>query len=172
LIKRGTGKTTALLLSALYITLPAIGIGCSNEGESSVTNAVISEITYHYGDASVPPDYHRSYSITVTLHNARVTVDSYGDILANKAYKITPEQFNNIRKSLEKNKIRNCRLSGEDGCTGGTSESISYSDEEKELFSGCVYHCRKIDTGNLCGDIERFANDVKRIVPNLDKLVQ
>ena len=38
-------------------------------------------------------------------------------------------------------------------------------DEEKEIFSGTVYHCGGIDSGNLGGDIKSFANDVKNLIP-------
>ncbi|MFC1885235.1 hypothetical protein ACFL2O_10745 [Thermodesulfobacteriota bacterium] len=134
-------------------------------------NTAIKEITYHFGDASVPPKYHRSYTITVTAGSVRIVVDSYGKILADKAYEITPEQFDSIKRSLASNKIKNCTLDGEDGCTGGTSESISYMDNKKKMFSGSIYHCGGKDTGNLCGDVTRFANDVKQMIPDLDKLL-
>jgi len=124
-------------------------------------NAAIQEITYHFGDASVPPKYHRSYTITVTTDKVRIVVDSYGEILADKGYEITSKQFDGIINSLKRNEIRNCTLGDDDGCTGGTIERISFSDGENEIFSGTVYHCGGKDTGNLCGDITRFADDVK-----------
>ena len=131
----------------------------------------IQEITYHFGDASVPPEYHRSYTITVTTDKVRIVVDSYGEILADEEYEITNKQFNDIRKSLERNKVRNCTLGYDEGCSGGTSERISFSDGENEKFSGMVYHCGGKDTGNLCGDIASFADDVKNLVPDLEKLL-
>lgn len=136
-----------------------------------MTNTAIREITYHFGDASVPPDFHRSYTITVTDEGVRIVVDSYGKILADKTYEITPKQFNAIKSSLASNKIKNCTLDEEDGCTGGTSERISYMDNKKNIFSGSIHHCGGKDTGNLCGDVTRFANDVKQLIPDLDKLL-
>ncbi|MFC1885232.1 hypothetical protein ACFL2O_10730 [Thermodesulfobacteriota bacterium] len=135
-----------------------------------MANTSIEEITYHFGDASVPPQYHKSYTITVTPNSVRIVVDSYGKILADKSYEITLEQFNSIKKSLARNKIENCKRKGEDGCTGGTNESISYTDNKMKKFSGSVYHCGGKDTGNLCGNVTRFANDVKKLIPDLDKL--
>ncbi|MBW1693528.1 MAG: hypothetical protein JRJ41_05080 [Deltaproteobacteria bacterium] len=61
-------------------------------------------------------------------------------------------------------------MGNDEGCTGGNSERISFSDGENELFSGTVYHCGGKDTGNLCGDIANFADDIKNLVPNLDEL--
>ena len=137
-----------------------------------MTDATITETTYHFGDASVPPDYHRSYSVTVTADKVRVVVDSYREILADKAYTITSLQFDDIKRFLERNRIRNCTLVDDENCPGGTSERISYSDKGNELFSGSVYRCGGNDTGNLCGDISSFAEDVKNLVPDLEKLLQ
>lgn len=145
---------------------------CDNhEGEHKVTQTTIKEITYHFGDATVPPNYHRSYTITITADSVKIIVDSYGDILVEEEYEITAQQFDDIRRSLERNNIRNCTLSDDEGCTGGTSESISYVNDTNETFSGTVYHCGGQDTGNLCGDIGGFAEDVKKLVPNLKELL-
>ena len=155
----------------LFIFLTVITIGCNVAGEDNMTNTAIQEITYHFGDASVPPKYHRSYTATVTTDKVRIVVDSYGDILADKEYEITSKQFDDIRNSLERNKIINCTLGDDDCCSGGTIERISLSDKKNEIFSGSVYHCGGKDTGNLCGDIKSFADDVKNLLPNLDKLL-
>ena len=171
LTNRWIRKTIILLLPVLYIILTVIDARGNNDGENKMTNTTIREITYHFGDAPVPPEYHRSYIVTVTSDKVRIVVDKYGEILADEAFEITSKQFDDIRKSLERNKIKNCTLPDDDGCSGGTSERISYSDKENEIFSGSVYHCGGKDTGNLCGDITSFADDVKRLVPNLDKLL-
>jgi hypothetical protein len=155
----------------LFIFLIVIAVSCNVAGRYNMTNAAIQEITYHFKDASVPPEYHRSYTITVTTDKVRIVVDSYGEILADKRYEITSKQFNDIKNSLEKNKIRNCTLGDDEGCSGGTIERISFSDKKNEIFSGSVYHCGGKDTGNLYVDITSFADAVKNLVPNLDKLL-
>jgi len=155
----------------LFMLLIVITISCNVAGEDNMPNAAIQEITYHFGDASVPPKYHRSYTVTVTTDKVSIVVDSYGEILADKEYEITSKRFNDIRKSLERNRIRNCTLGDDEGCSGGTIESISFSDGENKIFSGSVYHCGGKDTGNLCGDITSFADDAKNLVPDLEKLL-
>jgi len=161
-----------LHLFLVFCIMSAVSDACgNNDGEAKMTNTAIKEITYHFGDASVPPDYHRSYTITVTAGGVRIVVDSYGKILADKAYEITSEQFNAIKRSLARNKIQNCTLDEEEGCTGGTSESISYMDNKKKMFSGSIHHCGGKDTGTLSGDVTRFANDVKQLIPDLEKLL-
>ena len=173
-------KTKVFFKLSLCILFTIITVGCNDGetddngiiGEDNMTDNIIQEITYYFGDASVPPEYHRSYTIIVTTNMVTIVLDSYGDILADEEYEITNEQFNDIRSSLERNEIRNCTLGADEDCTGGTSERISYSDGENEIFSGSVYHCGGEDTGNLCGDVTIFADDVKNLVPNLEELLQ
>jgi hypothetical protein len=142
------------------------------EGEGEVANAAITEITYYFGDASVPPDYHRSYTVTVTVYKVRIVVDCYGEILADKEYVITSLQFDDLKKSLEKHSIRNLTSINDENCSGGTSERITYSDRNGEIFSGSVDHCGGKDTGNLGGDVAGFAENLRNLMPDLDELLQ
>ena len=70
-----------------------------------MSNSGITEIAYHFADASVPPDYHRSYSITVTAAAVRIVVDSYGEILADETFAVTAERFDELRGSLSRRRI-------------------------------------------------------------------
>jgi hypothetical protein len=171
LLKKYTIRSMTVFLPALCILLATIGACGTIDGENTMAQTTIKEITYHFGDASVPPDYHRSYTITVTANRVKIVVDSYGDILADEEYEITAQQFDDIQRSLEKNNIENCTLGEDEGCTGGTSERISYVNDKNETFSGSVYHCGGKDTGNLCGDIGSFADAVKKLVPNVEELL-
>lgn len=164
-------KTIAIFFLALCTMVAGIDACNNNDGENTMTQTTIKEITYHFGDATVPPNYHRSYTVTITADKVKIVVDSYGDILVEEEYKITAQQFDDIQRSLERNNIRNCTLGDDEGCTGGTSESISYVNDTNETFSGTVYHCGGQDTGNLCGDIGGFAEEVKKLVPNLKELL-
>jgi len=140
-------------------------------GEDKMIKSEVTKISYRFVDASVPPDYHRSFIITVTADKVHVVVDCYGEILTDETCKITSRQFDGIKLSFEKNRIENCKLGQDEDCTGGTSESIFCSENEKKIFSGAVYHCGGENTGNLCGDVTRFAEDVKKLVPDLDTLI-
>ena len=134
----------------------------------------LQRIEYRFEDSSVPPEYHRSYTITVTHQEATIVVDSYGDILAEERYAITEEQFLEIGKSLVDNRIRyvHLRLDGEDGCTGGTSETVAYSDGEGESFRAYAYHCGGHSGGLLGGNIENFSNDIRQLIPDFDAFTE
>jgi len=158
----------------LFFYLPIV-MGCVlGETHKEINGRIdmnkVNKITYRFIDASVPPQYHRSYTITVSQNRAHITVDSYGDVLAEKEFNISSDQFKELLNCFQKTKIRNCKLEKENGCTGGTGEKISLSDENKDMFSGRIYHCGGKNYGNLCGGISLFAEEIKRMVPDLDGL--
>lgn len=170
-------STLRLMYSLLALVLVSVFICCGGGGNSddATTNPnydEIQELQYHFGDSSVPPEYHRSYTITISTDMVNIVVDSYGDILANENYDITNEQFNDIISSMRNNDIRNCELGEDDSCVGGTSESFTGSGAEGIIFDGEVYHCGGDDFGDLCGDVANFANDVRNLIPNLTELLQ
>lgn len=132
----------------------------------------IQKIVYQFIDSSVPPEYHRSYTITVSPQKMKIVVDSYGDILAVKEYEIEKEQFEYVLESFFKNHIRNENLGDEGGCTGGTTEKLSLLNDEKEIFNGIVYHCGGKDFGNMRGNIKNFAENLVRLIPDFKALLK
>lgn len=129
-------------------------------------------IVYRFGDASVPPQFHRSYSITITEDTLSVVVDSYGDVLHQKSFPFTVDDFTKVKQMIKKHKIGNVNLGEDDGCTGGTTESLALYGINGILFSGTVYHCGGNDCGNLGGDIKSLAEGIKIFVPGLRKMLQ
>jgi hypothetical protein len=133
----------------------------------------IQEIVYTYRDSSVPPQDHRSYVITVRPEKVEIVVDSYGDVLARKEHKITREEFNGILESFKRNGIRSAEVGTPDeGCVGGTGERVSCSNGKKQLFSGTLDHCGGETWGNLGGGVSGFAEDIRRLVPDLERLLE
>lgn len=144
----------------------------SNGDKQIRTKTNIQKIIYHFEDSSVPPEYHRSVEITVTPEKAKIIVESYGDILTKKEYKINKSQFDNIIQSIKNNEIRNLELGEHRDCIGGTTDSLSFSDGKKEIFAGSVYHCGGIDSGNLGGNVKNFVEKIKILIPKLQKLLK
>lgn len=153
---------TSILALGLLIALA----GCTKKASTTSFDGAISEISYHFGDASVPPEHHRSFTITVTPSQTKKVTDSYGDIIEDKTQAITEAQFQALVESLRSNKIGKSGKSGADdsnGCTGGTTESIKVTTDKGELLEGSVYHCGSKDFGNLSGNVEKFVADVKAL---------
>lgn len=132
----------------------------------------ITEIVYYYRDATVPPQYHRSYTINCNKDSIDIIVNSYGKILARKIYQIDSLKFDSIITCIEKYEISNCKLDQNTRCTGGTSETIKLYDEYREIFSGSIYHCGGQDFGDLCGDTKSFAFELKKYITDIDSLLR
>ena len=66
-------------LSLTSLLFAAVFLMASDDTNNSYRS--IKKITYHFQDASVPPEYHRSYTVIVDKDRLTITVDSYGDIL-------------------------------------------------------------------------------------------
>ena len=133
----------------------------------------ITKLVYLYDDASVPPEYHRSYSITIESSQINVVVDSYGDILKDTVFPFDAKQFEKLAEVYQEAKLHYCETVKEsDGCTGGNGEQIHSYSKESKLFSASVYHCGGIDYGNLCGNYESVKVKVHELVPNLKDLLE
>ncbi len=139
-----------------------------------MTRSAIREIVYHFGDAPIPPEYHRICAITVTPDTVKIVVDSYGDILVEKVREITKDQFEHVVRSLDRNGITKSMLKEkqDEDCVGGTHKTVAYSCGESKMFSGTVYHCGGKDSEDLQGDVKSFADDLRTLVPDLEELLK
>ncbi len=123
---------------------------------------------YEFHDASVPPEYHRSYMISIEDTNVMFRVDSYGDLLLEERFSITRLDLEQFKKQVRKCNIRYAKKGKENkGCTGGTSDSffLYWSDEDKQ--DGYTETCGGTQFGNITGKIEELRNLFKNMVPNL-----
>ena len=73
--------------------LALLGCGCNSQHLSTSTDVLVTsevmnetnKVEYRYGDSSLPPDYHRSYTITITEDKKTISIDSYGKVLLTEA---------------------------------------------------------------------------------------
>ena len=66
---------------AAAVTTVACASDADPADEAVELDPASATVEYHYQDSSVPPEYHRSYTLTVTQGEADLVVDSYGDVL-------------------------------------------------------------------------------------------
>lgn len=102
------------------------------------------QVIYEYHDASVAPEYHRSYTLTVWEGSARLVVDSYGDNIHDVTVPVDDATWQQTlddalayygTDSVENN-----------GCTGGTADEITVVDgNDEEVVHVFMDHC---DTGD------------------------
>ncbi len=124
--------------------------------------------TFRFTDSSVPPPYHRSYTIQVDDSQVQFSIDSYGDVLLNETYKIDSTQYHDFVQKIQACKLKD-KLADKDteGCTGGTTDAftIKYANNKGELW-GYVYHCGGKDYGNIRGKIAEAKDLFKSMVPD------
>ena len=130
-----------------------VGIDKTRSSETKTQFTAATKIIYHFGDASVAPQWHRSYSITVTRSEAQLVIDSYGKIIDQATRDIAATDFEKLIETIrDANISKVTATSDSSGCTGGTSESLTIYDQETELLDADVYHCQG-DWGTLSGNI-------------------
>ena len=125
------------------------------------------QIIFIYDDASVPPDDHRSYTITVSPDQLFFEVDSYGNIIREDSVSITKNKWNQIRQAFVDSQIHNiAEKENPEGCTGGSGNQVYVSMGLKSLFSGNQYRCGGFNEGNLSGDLDGFEKAIRQDLPS------
>eukprot|EP00667_Euglena_gracilis_P024235 EG_transcript_27760 len=158
------GAAVALLLVA------CLGTSGTQELMGASGEETVNKVIYRYIDSSVPPQYHRSYTITAAPGAAHVAVDSYGKVLAQEDVALAPKEFDRLVKSVAH--CRNCAPHDSRGCTGGTAEVVTTMAGDHTVFSGRTYHCAGQQSGDLCGDVGHFASLMKALFPDLKSLIR
>ena len=153
------------------IAVLALAAGCGDD-DGPLTPATLGPeavVEYRYGDASVPPQYHRSYTLTITRTEVHAVVDSYGDVLAETTVPLPAEVWDRLA-------ARVARLSGisdddgDDGCTGGTSRELTVTDGDSVVVDADVSVCG----GSGSDDADRIDDAVAPVIaaiPDFDALV-
>lgn len=127
-------RSVAVLLGASSVLA-----ACGSEPQSRelASDALIS---YQFLDASVPPQYHRSYELTVTREKSRIVVDSYGDILAEETVPTDPAVWAELGGTLE-SVLGLAAQEVQQGCTGGTVTSLTVVEGTSALVELVLDEC-------------------------------
>ncbi len=164
-------KNTIISLLILFFLISIIGILLSGCVDSGLDIDSIDSAVYRFQDSSVDPYYHRSYTITITESEVSISVDVYGDIIAEKNYSIVNEDFEHIKTVIKNAGVSNTTYPENPGCAGGKGESLSFYVKEELFFSGDVYHCGGSDSGNLGGDLESIQAALTALIPDFEELL-
>lgn len=87
-----------------------------------------TRVEYRFHDSSVPPEFHRSYSISVADGEARMVVDVYGDEIHDVTATVDDETLARLVDGIEALDVRTSRA--RDGCTGGTARELMATDAD------------------------------------------
>ena len=160
-MKNNSLKLILFILTSVLLSCRTTPHSTSETSKSSVHKT--DKIVFEYHDASVPPDDHRSYMITLNPDKLIYVVDSYGEIIKKDSINIEPNKWNEVRAAFESCSIRNVeKRKNLEGCTGGSGNSIHLYINNEKIFGGYQYRCSTFFDGDLDGDLNCFLMTIKQ----------
>ena len=171
--KAPDAKPTAIDSVTLPTSLPSASAAGPTETSTPSASAAsevappradgIDKLVLHFQDASVPPPYHRSYTITVTPSSIVKVVDSYGTIVSESKARFQAADFNQLVDGLLKLKIKSGAPAG-DGCTGGTGRSVKLLAGSKLVLESSSSNCGGKSQGPFAA-AEKWVGQVEAAAP-------
>ncbi len=157
-------------LLTLFLSIAILTTSCTEQtSEEKVKEQKINFLVFQFHDASVPPEYHRSFTLTFETDKAHLLVDSYGDIITDTQLNLNKETIQKIFSLVDKHQIKNKEKKNVDeGCTGGTGVSIKYGFEKEVFCNGYVYFCGGTTDGDLQGDLKAFEKEILEMIPEFN----
>ena len=129
--RRGHSARRSVATGAVAVVAVLVLGACAGEADdvgASGLDPASATIDYRFGDSSVPPEYHRSYTITVQDGEARMVVDSYGDVLHDVTETVDDATWADLLDRVAALEVRDPGRSSE--CDGGTSRELRATDAE------------------------------------------
>lgn len=114
--------------------------GCSSGEAGPAPLPDDATVSYAFHDASVPPQYHRSETLTVTKGQAHLVIDSYGDVLADETVATPAVVWDQLGVNLD-DVTALSPTSMDTGCTGGTGASIRVESGARTVLDLQVDYC-------------------------------
>ncbi len=139
-------------------------LSCKHQKEiTSTKNMKFDKIEYHFGDASTPPMYHRSYTINLNSKEGKVAVNVYGTVIAEDTFKVDSKDWEELQKMSKK--LDKPGTSYAEGATGTKSYQINLINGDSS-----IYKLSWDSMNKMSEDTEKFKEKAIGLVKNLDKL--
>lgn len=158
-------------MKRLTLILVMINLFTSCETPILLDASSTEKIVYNFHDSSVPPEYHRSYEISINKNSVGIIVDSYGDTLNAKCVELKAGQFDEFIEQVNAAELTHYKHKNDLACSGSTSESLKiYTD--KLLLNTYLDHCQVDEFPAKSGDVRTVINELKAFFPDLDELLK
>lgn len=117
--------------------------GCVGTPDTKPTDVADAEITYSFTDSSVPPQYHRSFTLTVENGVGTLVVSAYGDELSRTEEQIDQKLIDDLFAQYRAGDLDDVfdPNSGDDGCAGGTTYALELESADDEQATTSIYVC-------------------------------
>lgn len=146
-----------ILQSVLFISILFSLTSCMS------SQKVFDRVEYRYQDSSVPPKYHRSYSIDMSSQNIKTDVDVYNKHLAGDSRAVQEADWKKLQELAQKLEAPATKLAK--GATGTKTYIIRLHNGLKP-----VYELIWDSLNEVNADTEAFVSFLKSLVPNLEQL--
>jgi hypothetical protein len=153
------------------VVVMALGLAaCGDDDDQAVAEiGDNSVIEYHYGDASVEPESHRSYTLTISPDEVHVVVDSYGDVLQDTTVPLPAEVWTGLAENVGELAAIDSDDGG-DGCDGGTSRSMSVTNGSDVVYDLELGVCGGAND-DAADRLDAYVAPVIQAVPDWEALV-
>lgn len=157
-----------MLIAAL--ATGAVLAACSSGSPDSTSEGLPGDatVTYAFHDSSVPPQYHRSETLTVTKDQAHLVIDSYGDVLADETVATPADVWDELGRTLPEVTSLEAETV-ELGCTGGTSADLTVESGGEMIVDLSPEFCGGTNPG-LEAPMAAWIQPARDLFPSIDVL--
>lgn len=127
-----SGVRALLSLAVLAILLA----GCSGPGlgQQHDFDGDATTITFRFRDGSVPPEYHRSFTLTVVDGEGTVVVDVYGEEHEPVTAPVDPAAVDALLTAYREGELDDAfEPQQESDCVGGGTVALTFADADAEV---------------------------------------
>lgn len=137
---------TYRVVAVALIALASAGCGQSQDSSSSSAFPDDAVVTYRFHDSSVPPEFHRSITLTASSTTSRIVIDSYGDVLADESVPTTRSAWERLADSFD-DVLGLTVETPDEGCAGGTSIDVQVVGDGTVIVDLSPQFCGDVNTG-------------------------
>lgn len=150
---------------AIFLVVCMLFSSCSSIKHKRLKdNGMIDRIDYRFDDSSLPPKYHRSYTISVTSNKASIVIDVYDDIIVDTSFVINTTQFKtliNEAKQLERPKSK----------IATNTDGASYKNIYLYYKNETIYNLSWDKAKKMQTQTNEFVEHIQELIPNLKQLL-
>jgi hypothetical protein len=156
---------------AVAVTMSLAACGGNDDDSSSEQRLDDSAtIEYEYGDASVPPEYQRNYSLSVTREQVHVVVDSYGDVLYDDIVPLPGAAWDVLTDASDP-VFALTPDEPDGGCAGGTTRTLRVSDQDGTVLDLDFGVCGGVNE-DAAKALDAYMQPVLDAIPKWDSIVE
>lgn len=123
-----------VIVAAVALPLALLAAACDPDEpdvvDPSSYQAASATIDVHFTDSSVPPEHHRSWSLSADSEQVRAEVTSYETPLADNTATLAGSEWEAMMTRFDRIAAMD-DVTNDDGCAGGTTLTVELSDADR-----------------------------------------